>query len=54
MHCSGQTCVAPDYVLVVPSVEQQLIEKLKKYVTQFYGEDPFKVTSIIEISMEFI
>lgn len=27
---SGQTCVAPDYILCDPSIENQIVEKLKK------------------------
>lgn len=37
---AGQTCVAPDYVLVHDSVKQQLVDKLKQYSKQFVG-DPF-------------
>ena len=39
---SGQTCVAPDHLIVHESVVDQLIEALKKYITQFYGEEPLK------------
>lgn len=35
----GQTCVAPDYVLVHESRKAELIEGLKKYIKAFYGED---------------
>lgn len=35
----GQTCVAPDYVLVHESKKEQLIEALKKHIKAFYGED---------------
>ncbi len=35
---SGQTCVAPDYLLVHHSVKASLLEKMKKYIHQFYGE----------------
>ena len=35
---SGQTCVAPDYLLVHHSVKAVLLEKMKKYIHQFYGE----------------
>ncbi|HQN74559.1 MAG TPA: aldehyde dehydrogenase [Bacillota bacterium] len=38
----GQTCVAPDYVLVHKKKQEELITKLKKYITQFYGEQPLK------------
>ncbi len=37
---AGQTCVAPDYVLVHESVRDELISKLSFYAKQFIG-DPF-------------
>lgn len=37
---AGQTCVAPDYLLVHESVKKDLIFKLKKYITSFYGKEP--------------
>lgn len=27
---SGQTCAAPDYILCDPSIQSQIVEKLKK------------------------
>jgi aldehyde dehydrogenase (NAD+) len=36
---AGQTCVAPDYVLVQSSVYAPLLEALKKKIVAFYGED---------------
>jgi aldehyde dehydrogenase (NAD+) len=36
----GQTCVAPDYVLVHESVERPFIEKLKTAIAKMYGKDP--------------
>ncbi|WP_339720703.1 aldehyde dehydrogenase family protein [uncultured Paraglaciecola sp.] len=36
---AGQTCVAPDYVLVEKSFAGQLIEALKNKITAFYGAD---------------
>ncbi len=36
---SGQTCVAPDYLLVHHSVKAALLDRMKKYIHQFYGED---------------
>lgn len=27
---SGQTCVGPDYILCDPSIQNQIVEKLKK------------------------
>jgi aldehyde dehydrogenase (NAD+) len=37
---AGQTCVAPDYVLVEESAEHQLVSALAAAVTAFYGDDP--------------
>jgi len=37
---SGQTCVAPDYLLVHSAIKEALIERLKKVITDFYGEQP--------------
>lgn len=39
---AGQTCIAPDYLLVHDSIKAPLIEAMKKYIRQFYGEDPMK------------
>ncbi len=36
---AGQTCVAPDYVLVDRRVEQPLLAALGQVLHQFYGED---------------
>ncbi|XP_014644970.1 PREDICTED: aldehyde dehydrogenase, dimeric NADP-preferring [Ceratotherium simum simum] len=41
MNC-GQTCVAPDYILCDPSIQNQIVEKLKKSLKEFYGEDAKK------------
>jgi aldehyde dehydrogenase (NAD+) len=37
---AGQTCIAPDYVLVERPVRDQLVEKLQGAITEFYGSDP--------------
>lgn len=37
---AGQTCVAPDYVLVEEEVKDQLLAALADAVTTFYGDDP--------------
>jgi len=37
---AGQTCVAPDYVLVHESVKVPFLRQLKKTLTKFYGKDP--------------
>ncbi len=36
---AGQTCIAPDYLLVDKSVKQELVARLKEAFTRFYGED---------------
>jgi aldehyde dehydrogenase (NAD+) len=36
----GQTCVAPDYVLVERSVHDAFVQKLKETVHAFFGDDP--------------
>lgn len=37
---TGQTCVAPDYVLAHCSVIETLAQEMKKCITQFFGEHP--------------
>jgi aldehyde dehydrogenase (NAD+) len=37
---AGQTCIAPDYLLVEESVEAPLLEKLASCIADFYGPDP--------------
>jgi len=37
---AGQTCTAPDYVLVHRDVEETLIEKLRGVIKEFYGDKP--------------
>jgi aldehyde dehydrogenase (NAD+) len=39
---AGQTCVAPDYVLVKREREDELVEALGQCVTDFYGDEPQK------------
>lgn len=38
----GQTCVAPDYLLVHESRRNELVELLEKSVHQYYGNDPLQ------------
>jgi len=37
---AGQTCIAPDYILVHSSIKQELIEYLKVEIINFFGENP--------------
>ncbi|MBP7533181.1 MAG: aldehyde dehydrogenase [Chitinophagales bacterium] len=39
---AGQTCVAPDYLLVNESIKPQLIAAIKKQLLAFYGKDTQK------------
>lgn len=36
---SGQTCIAPDYLLVDRTIKTDLLAEMKKCITEFYGED---------------
>lgn len=38
----GQTCIAPDYVIVKSNIKSQLIEVLKTEVSRRYGDEPKK------------
>ncbi len=37
---AGQTCVAPDYLLVHRNVKARLIEEMKIWLAKFYGDSP--------------
>jgi aldehyde dehydrogenase (NAD+) len=37
---AGQTCIAPDYLMVHKSVKAALVNGMRKYITQFYGKQP--------------
>lgn len=37
---AGQTCIAPDYVLVAGGLEDRFVEHVARAVTTFYGDDP--------------
>lgn len=36
---AGQTCVAPDYVVVHERVKDELVREMKNALTEYYGED---------------
>ena len=38
---AGQTCIAPDYLLVDQKIKPQLIDSIRKCIREFYGEQPF-------------
>jgi aldehyde dehydrogenase (NAD+) len=37
---AGQSCIAPDYLLVDHKIKKDLIDSIKKYLTEFYGDNP--------------
>ncbi|MDZ8241940.1 MAG: aldehyde dehydrogenase [Nostoc sp. ChiQUE01a] len=37
---AGQTCIAPDYLLVNKKIKKDLIDGLEKCLKEFYGENP--------------
>lgn len=37
---AGQSCIAPDYLLVTEAIKQQFIEKIQKCIAEFYGAQP--------------
>ena len=39
LNC-GQTCVAPDYLLIDGRVKDQFLSHVKKWMTAMYGQDP--------------
>src|SRR4029077_12072811 len=39
---AGQTCTAPDYLLVFEEVAAEFLKYLKETLLEFYGEDPQK------------
>ena len=39
---SGQTCLAPDYLIVHKEIKNKLIEEIKKVIIKFYGKDTIK------------
>lgn len=39
---AGQTCVAPDYVLVHEEQRTAFVEAMKRAIGRFYGDDPYR------------
>ncbi len=37
---AGQTCIAPDYLLVDQAVKAELLDLLQTWITRFFGQDP--------------
>ncbi|AAP99420.1 MULTISPECIES: aldehyde dehydrogenase family protein [Prochlorococcus] len=47
---SGQTCLAPNHLLVHKDIEKELIEKMKYYINSFYGKEPQKSKDLAKIN----
>lgn len=39
---AGQSCIAPDYLLVNQQIKSELLEAIKQTIKEFYGEDPYQ------------
>ncbi len=37
---AGQTCIAPDYLLIQSSLKEEFVEEFRKALLRFHGEDP--------------
>ncbi len=46
---AGQTCIAPDYILVHASIKERLVEELQKSITRFFGDEPEKSPDLARI-----
>jgi len=49
---AGQTCVAPDYLLIQKEIKAAFVTELQKTITGFYGEDPMQSPSYGRIVSE--
>lgn len=49
---AGQTCIAPDYLLVDQRIKDALIEKIQYYLKQFFGDNPQESDSYARIINE--
>ncbi|WP_047246246.1 aldehyde dehydrogenase [Maribacter thermophilus] len=49
---AGQTCIAPDYILVHKNVKEKLVNALKKSITGFFGENIESSTDFARITTQ--
>ncbi len=49
---AGQTCIAPDYILVHASIKDRLVEELKKSIVRFFGKNPENSPDLARIISE--
>lgn len=45
----GQTCIAPDYLLVHESIREQLLSKMVEYIQSFFGSNPMENSALPRI-----
>lgn len=48
----GQTCIAPDYLLIHESQKYSLIDRIKYYINLYYGHNPIKSKNLGRIINE--
>lgn len=46
---AGQTCIAPDYLMVHKSNKNKLLDQIEAYLRKFYGEDPRQSPDYVRI-----
>jgi len=49
---TGQTCIAPDFCLVLPSVKKEFCDCLKQTIIEYFGENPQKSNDLGRIISE--
>ncbi|MBP0016337.1 MAG: aldehyde dehydrogenase [Cyanobacteria bacterium SBLK] len=52
LNC-GQTCIAPDYVLIHRSIKTAFLKKIQEKIEQFYGSDPERSPDYAKIVNDF-
>lgn len=48
---SGQTCLAPNHVLVLEEMASPLINSFKKQITDFYGDNPIESPNLAKLNI---
>ena len=46
---AGQTCIAPDHLLVVPAIREELVAQIRRELLAFYGTDPLESPDLARI-----
>jgi len=46
---AGQTCVAPDYLLIKEDLKDEFIKYMKDIINEFFGEDPLHHPNLVKI-----